>query len=338
MLGIKIPKYKSISLKKDFIEYKSPDKVYIPLVNGYDTDVTILVKKGEYVYKGDMIGKTKGLFRVPIISSVSGVVSDFQEMSYAFGDTVKCVVIENDKNDNYKEDKEIKKNISDYTKEEFIEILKDSGIVGMGGSSFPTYVKYECDKKIKTLIINAVECEPYITADHTIVKNKCQEILETIDAILEINNIDEAIIAIKNTNTELKKYLDDFIGTYLNIKVCLVPDLYPMGWERNLVKYIKKKQYENIPIECNIIVNNVSTIYAMYEALKYKKPLTERIVTITGDLLKDPINVCVPIGTPVKEIIDVVGGYKDSNKILLVAGGPMMGKTVSENGFMCPRL
>lgn len=330
MLGTKIPKHKTISLNKELIEYKDVDKVYIPLANGNDTDVTVLVKKGEYVYKGDMIGKTKGDFRIPIISSVSGVVVDFEEMSHASGKIVKCVVIENDKNDNYRDNKEIKKDISDYTKEEFIEILKESGIVGMGGGSFPTYVKYETDKKIKTLIVNAVECEPYITADHTILKNKCEEILETIDAIMEINDIDEAIIAIKKSNIELKKCLDDFLGTYLNIRVSTVPDLYPMGWERNLVRYIKKEQYEHVPIECGIVVNNVSTIYAIYEALKYRKPLTERIVTISGNLAQEPINVLVPIGTLVKDVIDSVVGIKDSNHVLLIAGGPMMGKTVDD--------
>ncbi len=321
--GLKIPKRKSMSIKEKVGIYNKMKYVYIPLISGNDTNITVSVKKGDYVYKGTIIGKRKGNFRIPIHSSVSGTVIDYEEKYTSNGKKVKCVVIENDFLDALEKEYE-NNDVTKYTKKEFLKTIQDCGIVGLGGSGFPTYIKYNIDKKINTLIINAVECEPYITADFILFREKCEEILEAIDAVREINNIDEAIIAIKNNNTELKEIIDNYIGTYLKLKVVEVPNLYPMGWEKNLVKYIKKTDYSKLPMEKGIIVNNVSTIYAIYEALKYKKPLTERIVTFTGENLKRPQNVMVKIGTPISEIIKKVGGIKNK-EVIYVAGGPMMG-------------
>lgn len=321
--GIKIPKRKKMSIKEKIGVYNKMKYVYIPLISGNDTNITVSVKKGDYVYKGTIIGKRKGNFRIPIHSSVSGTVIDYEEKYTSNGKKVKCVVIENDFLDALEKEYE-NNDITKYTKKQFLKTIQDCGIVGLGGSGFPTYVKYNIDKRINTLIINAVECEPYITADYVLLREKCEEILETIDAIREINNIDEAIIAIKNTNSELKEIIDNYIGTYLKIKVVEVPNLYPMGWEKNLVKYIKKTDYSKLPMEKGIIVNNVSTIYAIYEALKYKKPLTERIVTFTGENLKRPQNVMVRIGTTASEVIKKVGGL-NNKEVTYITGGPMMG-------------
>lgn len=323
-MKVKIDKHKLTS--EELIVYNKPKKVYIPLISGNDTNITILVNKGEYVYKGSIIGKRKGDFRIPIHASVSGTVLDFEERTCYNGEKVKCVVIENDFKEKIEQKLSIKKTINQYTKEEFLNLLKENGIVGMGGAGFPTYVKYET-KNINTLIINAVECEPYITADYSIAKIKCEEILETIDAILEINKINEAIIAIKKENLELKQIFDNFIGTYLKIKVKLVPNIYPMGWEKTLVKQVTGKDYDNYPSDIGVVVNNISTIYAIYEALKYNKPLIERIITFSGEGLEKPSNVLVKIGTPVHEILDEL---KIKPNSIIVAGGPMMGNKVED--------
>ncbi len=323
-MKVKIDKHKLT--KEELIVYNKPKKVYIPLISGNDTNITILVNKGEYVYKGSIIGKRKGDFRIPIHSSVSGTVLDFEERTCFNGEKVKCVVIENDFKEKIEQKLSIKKTINKYSKEEFLELLKENGIVGMGGAGFPTYVKYEASS-IDTLIVNAVECEPYIMADYALAKTKCEEILETIDAILEINKIKEAIIAIKKENIELKQIFDNFIGTYLKIKIKLVPNIYPMGWEKTLVKQVTGKDYDNLPSEEGIIVNNISTIYAIYEALKYNKPLIERIVTFSGEGLEEPHNVLVKMGTPVNEILNEL---KIKQNSFIVAGGPMMGNRVED--------
>lgn len=323
---VKIPKHNLT--EKNLEIYNKPKKVYIPLISGNDTAITVLVSPGEYVYKGSMIGKTKGDFRIPIHSSVSGTVLDFEEHTCFNGTKVKCVVIENDFKEKIEQKITVKKDLNSYSFEEFIEVLKDSGIVGMGGAGFPTYIKYNTNQKKQTLIVNAVECEPYIMADATLASHKCEEILETIDAILEINHMQKAIIAIGKNNMALKEAFDNFIGTYLKIEIKIVPYVYAMGWERMLIKEVTGKEYDKLPIEQGIIVNNISTIYAMYEALKYHKPLIERIITFTGEGLKQPKNILVKIGTPLKEIMDSLGLEKEA---ILVSGGPMMGVQVDED-------
>ncbi len=323
-MKVKIDKHKLTNDK--LLVYNKPKKVYIPLISGNDTNITILVKKGEYVYKGSIIGKRKGDFRIPIHSSVSGTVLDFEEKTCFNGEKVKCVVIENDFKEKIEQKLSVKRSINKYTKEEFLNLLMENGIVGLGGAGFPTYVKYE-PKNINTLIVNAVECEPYITSDHILAKQKCEEILEAIDAILEINKIKEAIIAIKKENVELKQIFDNYIGTYLKIKIKLVPNVYPMGWERKLIKEVTHKEYDKYPIEEGIVVNNISTIYAIYEALKYNKPLIERIITFSGENLQDKRNVLVKIGTPVSEVLEQLKVKENS---VIVAGGPMMGKKVED--------
>lgn len=323
-MRVKIAKHKLTN--DNIMVYNKPKYVYIPLISGNDTDITILVNKGEYVYKGSIIGKRKGNLRIPLYASVSGTIIDFEERTCFNGTKVKCVMIENDFKEKIEKKISIKRNINKYTKEEFIDIIKENGIVGLGGAGFPAYLKYETDKKIKLLIINAVECEPYITADEALICSKCEEILEAIDAILEINHIDKAIIAIKNNL--LKETFDNFIGTYLKITLKQVPNVYPMGWERSLIKEVTNKEYENIPSDIGIIVNNVSTIFAIYEALKFHKPLIERIVTFSGEGLKKPQNVLLKIGTPIIEILNELGF---DNKNNIIAGGPMMGKEVIDD-------
>lgn len=324
-MKVKINKHKLTN--DDLIYFNKPQIVYIPLISGNDTDITVLVNKGEYVYKGSMIAKRKGDFRIPIHSSVSGTVLDFEEKTCFNGQKVKCVAIKNDFKEAVEQKSTIKKNLSKYSKEEFVNILRDKGIIGLGGAGFPTYVKYD-NTKAKILIVNAIECEPYITADETLSKIKCEEILEAIDAILEINNMEQAIIAIKDTNVELKKLFDNYIGTYLKIKIKCVKNYYPAGWEKNLVNDIIGKDYDKIPLEIGIIVNNISTIFAIYEALKYDKPLIERIVTFSGESLKTCSDVLVKIGTPVKDILNQLGLKENS---VIISGGPMMGIKVEDD-------
>lgn len=323
-MKVKIDKHKLT--QEDLIVYNKPKKVYIPLISGNDTNITILVNKGEYVYKGSIIAKRKGDFRIPIHASVSGKVLDFEERTCYNGEKVKCVVIENDFEEKIEKKISVKKSISKYTQEEFLEIIKENGIVGLGGAGFPTYVKYSA-KNINTLIVNAVECEPYIMADYSLAKIKCEEILEAIDAVLEINKIKEAIIAIKKENIALKQIFDNFIGTYLKIKIKLVPNFYLMGWEKTLIKQITGKDYVNYPSEEGIIVNNISTIYAIYEALKYNKPLIERVVTFSGEGLEKPANVLVKMGTSVKEVLKELKVKEGS---IIISGGPMMGIKVDD--------
>ena len=227
--------------------------------------------------------------------------------------------------------KKVKKDkINRYSKEDFIKALQNCGIIGQGGAGFPTYVKYNTDKKIETLIVNAVECEPYITADYALILDKMEEILEAIDAVMEINGIKEGIIAIKKNNGNLIKQFQNYLGTYPKIKVVGVNDIYPMGWERTLISKVKHVDYHKLPLEKGIVVNNVSTMYSIYQALKYNIPLIERVVTFTGENLNNPQNVLVRVGTSFQDVIENIGGIKTASDLQIIAGGPMMGTRVAD--------
>ena len=328
MGGLRIPRKKNMSLKEDILNFNKPKYVYIPLIAFHDEDITVLVKKGDYVCKMDEIGRKKGNFKVPIYSSVSGKVLDIEEHDHISGKKVKCVVIENDFKEKVKDLKETTDKINKFSKEEFIDIVKNAGIVGLGGAGFPTYAKYDTDTKIKVLVVNAVECEPYITADAMHIKNHVEELLEAIDAVLTINNIEKAVLAIRKDNTVLIDAVKEYIGSYLNIELKILKNIYPMGWERLLIKEALRVTYDRLPIEKGIVVNNASTLFAIFEALKYNKPLTDRVVTFSGEGLKHPRNVLVKIGTKVEDVLNELG-YNKKDKLLIIAGGPMMGITSS---------
>lgn len=336
MAGFKLPGHKDLSKKEKLNVFLKPQNIYIPLISSHDTDLEILVKEEDKVSKGQVVARRKGNFKTPLFSSVSGVVKGFKEVEHQSGIKVNSIIIENDFSEQIDKTKAIRKDIRKMSKQDFLNTLNECGIIGMGGAGFPAYVKYDTDQKVSTLLINAVECEPYITADYRMIMEKCEEILETIDAILDINNITEAVIGVKESNIELIKELNKYIGSYLRIKIYDVQNKYPMGWERTLIKEIKHVDYDKYTIEKGIIVNNISTIYAIGEAIRCNKPLIERIVTFTGEGLKKPQNVLVKVGTPISDVLDFIGGIKKDT--IIIAGGPMMGNLTSDELVVTPDL
>lgn len=317
MAGYKLPHHKHMSMN-ELKSFLNPKDIYLE-----QGDSKLLV--GDYVYKYQTIGH-KERFNVPIISSVSGTVVDIKD---------GYIKIKNDLLE--KTEKEIiNRDVSKIKKEEFLDIIEKAGIIGMGGAGFPTHMKYKTDKNIELLIVNAVECEPYITADYSIMNEKCNELLEGINNIIRINKINNAILAIKKTNVEVIKKFKEIIDKYPKIELRIVRDIYPMGWERTLIKEVTKKEYNILPIELGIVVNNISTIFAINNALKHDIPLVERIVTITGENVKNPGNVMVKIGTSVNEILKFVGGILDDS--VLISGGPMMGVEINKTDYIKPQM
>lgn len=317
MAGYKLPHHKHMSMN-ELKSFLNPKDIYLE-----QGDSKLLV--GDYVYKYQTIGH-KERFNVPIISSVSGTVVDIKD---------GYIKIKNDLLE--KTEKEIiNRDVSKIKKEEFLDIIEKAGIIGMGGAGFPTHMKYKTDKNIELLIVNAVECEPYITADYSIMNEKCNELLEGINNIIRINKINNAILAIKKTNVEVIKKFKEIIDKYPKIELRIVRDIYPMGWERTLIKEVTKKEYNILPIELGIVVNNISTIFAINNALKHDIPLVERIVTITGENVKNPSNVMVKIGTSVNEILKFMGGILDDS--VLISGGPMMGVEINKTDYIKPQM
>lgn len=326
MRGVTIKLNNKIKTKSEVKEYLKPQIIYIPLESKTGVKYKSLVKEEDYVFKGDVVALNEKI-NFPIHSSVSGYVIKMANKIMNNGKKVKCLVIENDFKERYKNKKGKIDNINNYTKDEYIELLRTSGITGLGGSDFPTFLKYTTTK-IKKLLVNAVECEPYISCDKQISINYAEEILEAIDALQNIVDIKNAYVVIKESNEEVIKAFNKYINTYPNIKVKLVPNIYPAGWERNVVENVLHTTYNKYPTEIGAVVQNVSTMYAIYEMLKLSSPLTERIITITGPGINNPVNVKVKIGSLLSEIIENIDGYKDIEKPLFIAGGPMMGSSL----------
>lgn len=333
MRGVTIKMDDKIKVKKEMLEFIKPQKIYIPLENKSGIKYKKLVNVGDYVFKGQVVAINESI-DFPIHSSVSGYVVENESNELNTGKKVECIAIENDFKEKYKDKLGSIKEISNYSKEEFIELLKTSEITGLGGSDFPTFLKYNTDSKINYLLVNGVECEPYISCDKVVMSKYMEKILEAVDAILEIMKIKKAYIVVKSSNIESQKVINKYINTYPNIKLALMPDMYPAGWERNVVEVVLHKKYDKYPIEVGAIVSNVSTIYAIYEMLKYNTPLTERIITITGTGIRKPSNIKVKIGTKLSEIIENIEGYKDIKKPIFIAGGPMMGSSLPNDNLI----
>lgn len=301
--------------------------IYMPLESTLGYKYTPTVKTGDYVCIGEKIGVNK-IADLALKSSVSGTVVGIKKKYIKNGKEVDCIAIENDFKERYLNKTGKRKNLSNYNKDEFIYMLKENGISGLGGTDYPTYLKYNNNEQIHYLIINGAECEIYSSSDNAIMYHYTEELLEGIDAVMEIMEIDKAYIAVNENNTEIIKKLLKNINTYPNIKVYGLPDGYPNGWEREIVNSIFGMTYEQTPLELGIIINNVSTMYSIYEMLKYGKPITERIVTITGKGIKKPANYKLKIGSNFSEIMLKTNQYSNLKNSILIAGGAMMGKSI----------
>lgn len=309
MLGIKLDGKKDISLKGKFNTFDNPKIVKIPLIQGKISYETIL-KKDDSVSIGSIIGKCIK-YDLPLFSSVSGKIKNIDN---------NFITIEND--DEYSLDYRVEKNNID-NKDDFINLIRNKGIVGLSGSMYPTYLKYN-NSQFDVLIVNGVECEPYNTADYTVMVNYFDNIISVLELMINLFDIKECFIAIKGKNKYLKEMIRTKLSDNERIKLVLIPDFYPMGWSRNLVRYIKHTDYDKHTIEKGIIINNVSTIYSIYEAIFLNKPLIDRIVTFTGDALNKPCNIRVRFGTSIKDVIEYIGGYKKQSAVI-ISSGPMMG-------------
>jgi electron transport complex protein RnfC len=324
--------HKELTNYNDIVTIDAPKTVYIPLINGLATSFEVLVKENDRVLVNTKIAVRNDNFTVPLFSPVSGVVKGVKKVMHASLKPIDHLVIEND--GLYEATQSL--HLMDYetsSREELIQSMMDAGIVGMGGAGFPTYIKYKFAKDIHTVVINGVECEPYITADYRMMENYMDDLIVGTLAMIKMADAKKAMITVKKTKGALIKKLQEATQAYENIEISPVPDVYPMGWERTLVYQLFKKRYDKLPSELGLIVNNATTAIAFAQAITKGQPTTHKMVTVSGDGVKSPSNVFVSIGTPASEIIAQLGGYTAEN-ISLVAGGPMMGKTIVNDQFV----
>ena len=307
--------------------------VYIPLENKLGIKYKPCIKNMDYVGIGSVIGKSPSS-DMPLISTVSGTVVGLADKVIGNNKKVKCIVIENDFKERYANKIGRKYNISNYSKEEFVYLLKMDGVEGMSGNGFPTYIKWENVEELDYLIVNGCECEAYTSCDSARMYNNPEEILEVTDALMEIYGIKNAYIAVNENNSKVISKFLRHINTYPNIKIYPVMDAYPSGYERYLVNEITGLTYDKYPVEVKVMVENVQTMYAIYELLKYRKPLTSRLVTITGDGIKKPANYLLKIGSSLSEVFLKTNINKKLENPILIAGGGMMGTSISSDEFV----
>ncbi len=324
--------HKDLTHHDSFIDIRDQvAKIYIPIVLPNRKEIELVVNEGDEVKVGTRIG-TRNDFYVPIYSPVSGVVKGKEvRFDVANGRPVNHLVIENDFKYT-KEESALNKVTLESSQEEIFAAIKEAGLVGLGGAGFPTYIKYGKPNGIHSLLVNAVECEPYLTTDYHAIKNDTEYLLKGAQILVKALGAEKAVIAFKVHKEDMKERILELLPKYENISIVEVPDAYPMGWERTLVKQVFKKEYNALPSEVGVVVNNAQTVISLGHALLDGEPLHHRLVTVSGDGIVNPTNVICPLWTPASEVIAACGGYVDAD-INLIPGGPMCGKAVEKDEF-----
>lgn len=316
----------------DAVHVKPKKEVYIPLDNGSGYTFEAAVKEGDLVSVGTYLGKWTGKFDVPQYASVSGKVGATKNLMHAVLKPIAHLTIEDD--GKYTQVQSFKPlDYKSASNEALLDLMKQSGLVGMGGAGFPTYVKYLNPQGIDTLLINAVECEPYITSDNRMTSDFLDLVYDGSLALLKLSKAQKLVIAVKGYKKVLVAQLKEAFKSHANVEIFSTKDVYPMGWERTLVYAYAKKRYNRLPSEVGFIVNNVTTAISFAKALKTGMGVTEKLVTFSGDGLVKSANVWVPVGTQVKDVVEALGGYS-TESVLLIAGGPMMGKTITNDDLV----
>jgi electron transport complex protein RnfC len=306
-----------------------PEQVIIPLQQHIGAPSDCIVEKGQTVQSGQPLSETSKLISVPVHASISGSVKAIESRPHPSGFQSLSIIIENDGQDTHW--KGIRTEPVDWdtlSPAGLKNRIKSAGISGMGGAAFPTHVKLSppSDKKIDTLLINGVECEPYLTADHRLMLEKPDQILQGIRILMKILRVKRAIIGIERNKPDAIQLLSKKTKKYKTVSVVSLGVKYPQGGEKQLIQAVLNRQVPSggLPMDVGCVVHNVGTAYAVYEAVVFHRPLIERIVTVTGSGIAEPKNLSVRIGTPFRYLIEFCGGYTPS-AAKLIHGGPMMG-------------
>ncbi|HOG19435.1 MAG TPA: electron transport complex subunit RsxC [Salinivirgaceae bacterium] len=310
-----------------------PKTVTIPISQHIGVPSQVLVQKNDKVKVGTLIAKQNGFVSANIHSSVSGTVQKIEEVfdTSGYRRMAITIAVEGDEwEESIDRSTDLKKDYD--TSIDIIQKIAEAGIVGLGGATFPAHVKLTVPqgKKAEILIINGVECEPYLTSDHRLMLERDNEIMIGTSILMKALNVSEAAIGIENNKLDAIKKLTETAKNYQGIKVVPLKVKYPQGAEKQLIKAITNREVPSgkLPIEVGAVVQNIGTAFAVYEAVIKNKPLIERVVTVTGKSLEKPSNLLVRIGTPVQKLLDYAGGI-DENATKVISGGPMMGKAIS---------
>lgn len=327
------PHENKLSAHQSIIKAAVPEKAVILLGQHIGSPAKAIVKKGDVVKVGTLIAEANGFVSAPVHSSVSGKVSKIDSIVDASGYAKPAVFIDVE-GDEWEESVDRSVDLikdCNLTPEEIVKKIADSGIVGLGGACFPTQVKLMPPPRSKAecIIINGVECEPYLTSDHQLMLEHAEEIMIGVSILMKAVKVNKAFIGIENNKPDAIKLLTKLSSNYAGISVVSLKVKYPQGGEKQLIDAIISRQVPSggLPIVTGAIVQNVGTVFAVYEAVQKNKPLFERIITVTGRSVAKPSNFLARIGTPLQQLIDACGGLpEDTGKV--IGGGPMMGKAL----------
>ncbi len=329
------PEENKFSAAAPITELPLPKSVTIPITQHIGAPAKVVVERGDTVKVGQIIATHEGFVSSNIHSSVSGKVGKIDKVMDSTGFKKMAINIRV-KGDEWEESidrtPDLIKDIS-YAPDEIIKKIMEAGVVGMGGAAFPSHVKLSVppDKKVDHLIINGVECEPYLTADHRIMLEKPHEIMVGTHILMKALGVPKAIIGIEANKWDAIEKLAEVAKDYPGIEVQGLRVQYPQGGEKQLIEALLGREVPSggLPFDAGCVVHNVGTIYSMYMAVQKNRPLIERVVTVTGKDVKTPSNFSVRIGTPISDLIDAAGGLPE-NTGKIISGGPMMGKALNE--------
>ena len=322
---------KELSENKPVQVLTSKGEMVFPMAQHIGAPAKPLVAKGDRVLVGQKIGEAGGFISANVICSVSGTVKAVEPRLMVNGTMVTSVIVENDgmdeKIEHFGEDRDYTK----LSKDEIRNIVKEAGIVGLGGAGFPTNVKLspKDDSKIDYILVNGAECEPYLTSDYRMMLEEPERIVGGLKVILSLSDNAKGVIGIENNKPEGIKKLQELVKDEPRIEVCPLLTKYPQGGERSLIYAItgRKVNSSMLPADAGCIVDNIDTVIAIYNAVCKQTPLIRKIITVTGDAIVNPQNFSVRLGTNYQELLEAAGGFKaDPEKV--ISGGPMMGMSL----------
>ncbi|MEW8285653.1 MAG: electron transport complex subunit RsxC [Candidatus Thiodiazotropha endolucinida] len=322
---------KLLSAEQPIKNLPMPELLHIPLQQHIGAAAIPMVRRGEMVKKGQLLARSQGAISAPVHAPTSGRIMGVggYPAHHASGLSVRTITLKPDGKDEWRDNTPPAKDPFTLSPEEISKRVAEAGIVGMGGATFPSAVKLNLRKRyaLHTLVINGAECEPYLTCDDRLMREQPSEILDGVALMASALGVEQVLFAIENNKPEAQAAIAEGTQAHPNITMVGLPTRYPMGSEKHLVQTLigKETPARGLTADIGIVVHNVATALAVHEALRHGRPLISRVVTVSGNAINQPRNLRVPLGTPLENLIEHCGGYKQE-PARLISGGPMMGQ------------
>ena len=327
--GVHPPEFKELTASCSLEVLPPPNQIVIPMVQHIGAPCEPTVGEGDRVSEGQIIGNTDSFVSAPVHASISGTVEELGHINLPDGSKVQAVTIKAD------EESEAPlsatdRNPDNMSPDEIRDAVREAGIVGMGGAAFPTHVKYSPppEVEIDTIVLNGCECEPFLTCDHRVMLEEADDIILGLEIIMKVCEAEHGIIGVEDNKEDAAEVLREAIGDR-PLEVHLLETKYPEGAEKQMIDAVLGREVPSggLPLDIGVVVNNVATAVAVARAVTQDKPLIERPVTVTGDVVEQPKNFLARIGTPVRTLLEAAGGFSEEPSRIIL-GGPMMGTAI----------